>query len=492
MPNADVQVDPTQLTPRPALRGAHVSSPSSLSPSSLSASSTMQVFRSSSQLTAEESPDPAAAARELRRRRQWKRRKVAYQEDTPKLAWGVVAEPHMTPLLAVNLFLEEFGVALVTVPEATAAVEHTVEHYNSLTQITQDTSPGSGDAQRRRQRSRRSAGTQESVLTSLSLTTATEQRLTRRQTMQTDVQEALFLDVLKDLCAVRGLHLSRLSYQELKRLGGRLSVADVVPRQRAIVVADRREPVFATLTAMSRRRAGSASMSGATVASSNTGTRPDGVPSYGVGPPYVQIVAMAAVPVPWRRVARKRMPFFSLRECVVAVVERKAQTPGVDEAFLSQTAAVAAPTVQLLGVGDEEAEEMEATEEGRQRVRPCTSRKRPRTPPLVRSWSQATSDLETLLSFVESTLCEDAQDYSRGTPAGSSRSPGYSARLCSPEPIFSPADAIPNDPFFLIPRVDVRGDARRRRRTWVERLFLTNTTNKSAALSRLYSGLHGL
>ncbi|ORC92150.1 uncharacterized protein TM35_000043640 [Trypanosoma theileri] len=191
--------------------------------------------------------------------------------------WGIVLEPYLTPLHGLNMVMRELQVAAVTREEAAAAVATVSEELNAMTQQLPSQSP----SQRGRQ-FKEEGMTQQSSATAM------------------DVREAPLLEVVKVLCATRGLEVIAFSKAEL-RLKKRIGLADVLPRKRVVMAFDRSKPLFVFLTAVMVKK-------------KKWGTTTQAK--------FLNLVAPTSNPVPWRRLLRGAIPNFPLNECVLVAVQR--------------------------------------------------------------------------------------------------------------------------------------------------------------------------
>ncbi|RNC49890.1 hypothetical protein TcCL_NonESM00214 [Trypanosoma cruzi] len=193
--------------------------------------------------------------------------------------WGIVCEPYLSPLNGLNMVMSELQVRPIAIEEAKEAVNVVCEEYNAMTQ--------------QQQKSRQSGIlSQGGVKTEIS----TQQS----NTAAMDLREAPLLQVVKILCASRGLEVSSFSRAEL-RSKGRLGVADLLPRRRVIMAFDRSKPKFVFATAVSVKKKKDAEKS--TVC-------------------YIQLVAPTSNPVPWRQLLKREIPYLPPNECVVVAVQR--------------------------------------------------------------------------------------------------------------------------------------------------------------------------
>ncbi|KEG06966.1 hypothetical protein DQ04_11451010 [Trypanosoma grayi] len=191
--------------------------------------------------------------------------------------WGLVLEPHLSPLHGINMVMKELQVATVTREEAAEAVAAVIEEYDVMTQQQ----PSQSQTNAGRYSVKAEMMTQQSTAPAM------------------DMREAPLLEVVKVLCNARGLEVSMLTKAELRRKG-RIGVADVLPRRRVIMAFDRSKPHYIFVRTVMLRKAG----------------------KKGFVKPHMQLVAPTSSPVPWRRLLLAGMPNLPSNECVVVAVQR--------------------------------------------------------------------------------------------------------------------------------------------------------------------------
>ncbi|CCW69487.1 unnamed protein product [Phytomonas sp. Hart1] len=260
-----------------------------------------------------------------------RRMRLRYDLASRSLSWGLVVEPYLTPLMAVNIVLGELGAAPITSDEARVAIDRVVNYY-----AREVRSPSPCEGARRRRRKEKGEGeqgvvpsSQGSILSTLNASQVmTTQRRGEWESRAAILQDALLVEVLRELCASprRGcaLKVSRMPDREVRRMRGkrRLGLIDVLPQRRAVLLADRCDPSFALIygvvggpprTAKSRFH-----MSNSTF-SNNADEHPNDVSD---GITYMQVLAVAHHPVPWRRIIKTHFPSFSAKELAVAFIEK--------------------------------------------------------------------------------------------------------------------------------------------------------------------------
>ncbi|ESS71138.1 hypothetical protein TCDM_00179 [Trypanosoma cruzi Dm28c] len=352
--------------------------------------------------------------------------------------WGIVCEPYLSPLNGLNMVMSELQVRPITIEEAKEAVNVVCEDYNAMTQQQQKS-------------------TQSGILSQGGV--KTEISTQQSNTAAMDLREAPLLQVVKILCASRGLEVSSFSRAEL-RSKGRLGVADLLPRRRVIMAFDRSKPKFVFATAVSVKKKKDAEKS--TVC-------------------YIQLVAPTSNPVPWRQLLKREIPYLPPNECVVVAVQRHHDDEGYDDdddgdeknsgddgPYLSD-----ANVRSEVLLGDNESEKDDLGEEGD--AQPRQQHEEGETP-------QKKHKCEYEDKIVFSDMSEVSE--SSGSTTASCRSDeAKRKKFVGREPIFTAEEKLQNDPLFETPVAVLRKLPRKTRgvHDWIQRLI------NPVARKRLYA-----
>ncbi|EKF31702.1 hypothetical protein MOQ_004457 [Trypanosoma cruzi marinkellei] len=355
--------------------------------------------------------------------------------------WGIVCEPYLSPLHGVNMVMSELQVRPITSEEAKEAVNVVCEDYNAMTQQQQ---------QQQQKTAHSGVLSQGGVKTEIS----TQQS----NTAAIDLREAPLLQVVKILCASRGLEVSSFSKAELRRKG-RLGVADLLPRRRVIMAFDRSKPkfVFATAVSVKKKKKKKNDAEKSTVC-------------------YIQLVAPTSNPVPWRQLLKREMPYFPPNECVVVAVQRHHDDEEYDDD--EKNSGDGGPYLRDANVGSEvllggnESDNEDLREEKDAQPR-----------------HQQEGDNPQKRHKCECADKTDSSDMSEGSESSDSTTASCRSdeakrrKFVGRDPIFTAEEKLQNDPLFETPVAVLRKLPRKTRgvHDWIQRLI------NPVARKRLYA-----
>lgn len=419
------------------------------------------------------------------RRRQFtgRRLKLGTRRDELILYAGLVPEPDLTPLRCINYLMESLHAQPVTVAEARAAVAKVTDYYTSLSQTASSPSPP--------RRSRRSAageseggGTKpdsqepRSLLATLN---ASQVNLTQQSanTQITDIQDALLLEVLRELCESRPLRLSRVSYRDQRRMREPVSLVDVPPGKRAVVIVDRRDPSFSIIVG---------------VPAPPSRQSQDGLRDASNEAEALQFVTVAHRPIPWRRIVHRAVPKFSYRDCAMAYVEvmesdededEDAATPGQDRRNRSEARRRRRSTEDLIG---DESDNVTPSSRGSS---DAPSEKARAQSPLATAGSKRSRGASSAGALSTALSSDDDLEPTLLSPGKERMLASHQKLFYSSEPFFTAEDSptLPDeDPLLAIPLVGVGGGNRStHRRGWMEKMLpLESSKKREYTVSKLH------